>query len=214
MLAFKFRTAENLHFVIDILVHRRLYCAPTTTLNDIREGDVRVGQDQDREVAILEYGIEVNKQVRELRVCALTKTFDNHLLWAHYAGGYNGLAFELDIPDEDLGAVEYGDNFIFLSNFADTFSPEETARAVLLKKYKDWSYEQEVRLFSKTPFYTLTRPIKRIILGSRASPALTAALQILCAHYQIELERMVIADWGIYAMGSQESPLLRKQSDA
>jgi hypothetical protein len=81
---------------------------------------------------------------------------------------------------------------------------------VLLKKYKDWSYEQEVRLVTKEPFYGLTRPIKRIILGSRASSALTATLQILCRHYQIELERMVIADWGIYKVGSQESPLLNK----
>jgi hypothetical protein len=214
MLAYKFRAAENLHFVIDIIVHRRLYCAPTETLNDVREGDVRVGQDEGREVEILEYGMEVNKKVRELRVCALTKSFDNHLLWAHYAGGYGGIAFELDVPDEDLGTVDYGNNFLCLSNYAGVASPETAARSVLLKKYKDWSYEQEVRLVTKEPFYALVRPIKRIILGSRASSALTATLQILCSHYQIELERMVVADWGIYTVGSQESPQLRKRGDA
>ena len=212
MLAFKFRAADNLHFVIDILVHRRLYCAASATLNDIREGDVRVGQDQGREVEIFEYGREVSTQLHELRVCALTRTIDNHLLWAHYAGGYSGLAFELDIPDEDLGTVDYGDDFIFLSNFAGKSSAEAAARAVLLKKYKDWSYEQEVRIVTKTPYYALSRPIKRIILGSRASPALTAALQILCSHYHVELERMVIADWGIYTVGSQESPLVGRKT--
>lgn len=45
MRAFKFRAVENLHFVLDILIHERLYCAPMSVLNDIREGDLRMGQD-------------------------------------------------------------------------------------------------------------------------------------------------------------------------
>jgi len=214
MRAFKFRTAENLHFVLDILIHRRLYCAPTSMLNDIREGDVRIGQDQGREVEILDFGMGVGKRVRELRVCALSTTIDNHLLWANYAGGYSGVAIEVDIPDEDALPVEYGDNFIFLSDLKGRFSTDEAARAVLLRKYGDWSYEREVRIIGTEPYYKLARPISRVVLGSRVTPAVTAALQILCRHYGVELKRMVVADHGIYTVGSQESPLLRRSGDA
>jgi hypothetical protein len=68
MKAYKFRSAENLHFVIDILFNQRLFCCPSEALNDIREGDVRVGKDEGRETEIIEYGLEVDKQVKALRV--------------------------------------------------------------------------------------------------------------------------------------------------
>ena len=203
MKVYKFRAADNLHFVIDILFNKRVFCCPSDALNDIREGDVRVGNDTGREVEILDYGLEVGKQVKELRVCALTKSFNNHLLWAHYAGGYTGIAIELDISDSDITDVSYGDDFIFLSDVIDNGYPEAAAKQVLARKYKDWSYEEEVRLITKSAFYALDRPISRVIVGSRTSPALVSALSLMCSHFGIAVDRMVVADWGIYTVGAQ-----------
>jgi hypothetical protein len=75
------------------------------------------------------------------RVCALTRAFDNHLLWAHYAGGYTGVAIEIEIDDADVAEVTYGDNFIFLSDLINVGPPETAARQMLTRKYKDWKYE-------------------------------------------------------------------------
>ncbi|NUO79793.1 DUF2971 domain-containing protein [candidate division KSB1 bacterium] len=194
---------ENLHFVIDIIFNKRLFCCYSNQLNDIREADVRVGKDQGREVEIFEFGNEVTKRLRELRVCSLSKSFNNHLLWAHYAGGYTGVAIEVELEDRDVTDVSYDDNFIFLSDFIAKGSAEDAARQVLTKKYKAWSYEEEVRLITKTEFYPLAYPISRVIVGSRTNPALVSALHLMCSHFGITLDRMVIADWGIYTVGAQ-----------
>ena len=132
MKAFKYRTAENLHFVFDIIFNRRLYCCTTECLNDIREADVRVDNDRGRETEILEFGPAVTRQLRELRVCSLSKSFNNHLLWAHYAGGYTGMAMEVEPKDDAIVHVTYDDNFIFLSDLIEKDSVEEAAREVLL----------------------------------------------------------------------------------
>lgn len=105
MKAYKFRTVENLHFVIDILFNKRLYCCRSEVLNDIREADVRVGNDKGGEIEIIKYGEEVSKHLKALRVCALTKSLNNHLLWAHYAGGYTGIAIEVELDDADITEV-------------------------------------------------------------------------------------------------------------
>ena len=172
-------------------------------LNDIREADVRVGNDKGHEIEIIKYSEEVGKQLKELRVCALTKSFNNHLLWAHYAGGYTGVAIEIELDAEDVTEVVYGDEFVFLSQLIDSYSPEAAARQVLARKYKDWSYEGEVRLITKSEFYPLTHPISHVIVGSRTNPALVSALHLMCSHFGIPLERIVVADWGIYTMGTQ-----------
>ncbi|HUU41144.1 MAG TPA: DUF2971 domain-containing protein, partial [Desulfatiglandales bacterium] len=190
--------------VIDIIFNKRLYCCPSNQLNDIREADVRVGNDQGREVEIIEFGDEVSKQIRELRICSLSKSFNKHLLWAHYSGGYTGVAIEVDLPDDEIIDVIYDDDFIFLSDFIGKDTPEGTARHILTKKYKDWSYEEEARVITKTEFYELTRPISRIIVGSRVSTTLIRALQLICDHFGIKLDRMVIADWGLYTVAQQQ----------
>ena len=101
MKAYKFRSADNLNVVVDILFNRRLYCGRADQLNDIREGDLRVGNDRGREHQVIEYGDAVSTQLKELRVCALTRSFDNHLLWAHYADGWSGLAVEVEVDDTE-----------------------------------------------------------------------------------------------------------------
>jgi hypothetical protein len=203
MKAFKYRTVENLHFVFDIIFNRRLYCCTTECLNDIREADVRVGNDRGRETEILEFGLAVTRELHELRVCSLSKSFKNHLLWAHYAGGYTGVAIEVELKDDEIAHVTYDDNFIFLSDLIQKNSAEEAAREVLSRKYKAWSHEEEVRLIVKSEFHRLDKPISRTIVGSRTSPALVSALYLICSHFGIVLERMVVADWGIYTVGAQ-----------
>jgi hypothetical protein len=207
MKAFKFRTVENLHFVIDIIFKKRLFCCKTEVLNDIREADVRVGNDRGREIEIMEFGEKITKELREHRVCALCKSFNNHLLWAHYAGGYTGVAIEVELENDEVEHVTYDDDFIFLSDLIEHNSPSEAARKILSRKYKAWSYEEEIRVIIKSDFYPLAKPISRIIVGSRTNPALVSALFLMCNHFGIPLERMVVADWGIYTVGAQPGHL-------
>ncbi len=203
MKAYKFRSITNLHYIVDILFNKRLYCCPADQLNDIREGDLRVGNDRGRELQVIEYGDAVSKQLKTLRVCSLTKSFDNHLLWAHYANGYSGIAIEVEIDDADVTNVIYTDEFIYLANLMESVSPEVAARQALARKYEDWCYEGEVRLITSSEYYQLALPISRIIVGSRTNAALVSALYLMCNHFNITLDRVVLSDGGLYTVGVQ-----------
>jgi hypothetical protein len=203
MKAYKFRSVDNLHLVVDILFNKRLYCCRADQLNDIREGDLRMGNDRGRELLVIEYGDAVASHIKELRVCALTKSFDSHLLWAHYANGYSGVAIEVEVDDADVIPVTYSNDFIYLAEVMESLSADAAARQALARKYNDWSYEGEVRLITTSEYYKLTRPISRVIVGSRTDAALVSALHLMCSHFGITLDRIVVADWGLYTVGAQ-----------
>ncbi len=204
MKAYKFRSAQQLNFVMDILVRKRLYCCHSDVLNDIREGDLlRSGTDAGRGNEVSDYGLEVGKEMKSLRICSLSRTFNNHLLWAHYASGYSGVAIEVELDDAEAVEVTYSNDFIFLSAFIDSASPEAVARKALVQKWRDWQHEEEVRIITKSEFYPLVRPISRVIVGARTDSALVSALCLVCSHFGIPVERAVLADWGIYAIGVQ-----------
>ncbi|HKH43902.1 MAG TPA: DUF2971 domain-containing protein [Thermoanaerobaculia bacterium] len=203
MKAYKFRTVENLEFVIDILINKRLFCCEARSLNDIREGDIRVGNDEGNALAVVEFGQAVTDALRSYRVCSLSKIFDNHLLWAYYAGGFTGLAIEVDLPPSEATEVRYDDEFLYLSDFIGPSDINATVRTVLSRKSTIWNHEQEVRVITTDTFYNLPEPISRIIVGARMSPAMITALDLICSQYGIKVDRTVIADWGIYTMGLQ-----------
>lgn len=203
MNAFKFRTAEPLERVTDILTNRRLYCSDVRRLNDIREADIRVGNDRGREVEMLEFGLSVTRAIPGYRLCSLCKTFDNPLLWAHYAGGSSGVAIEVVLPSTVATDVVYDDEFIFLSNYREA-GIDAAVRAALARKTKLWEYEQEVRVITQDEFYNLADPIQRVIVGPRMEQPTLRSLRQVCSVQGISLERAVLADWGIYTVGVQE----------
>jgi len=126
-------------------------------------------------------------------------TFDSHLLWAHYASAWDGLALEIEIPDSspEIHKVEYAGFMCVVDPNLHTVA--EDAIRVLSNKHFEWAYEQEVRVITRSKFFTLTSPVKRIIVGSRMNPAMLEALQIICETKDIALARTGIGDEGIDA---------------
>lgn len=207
MKAYKFRSATNFEFISDIIVHKRLHCAPPSILNDLLEGDLRHGVDRGRELEVINFGQAVSREIDSYRICALSTTFDSHLLWAYYAAGFSGLAIEIDLPESDLTPVEYSDSFIYTSELIDTHTAPEAAKRVLSRKSKRWIHEKEVRIITKSQFYSLPNAISRVIVGSRMSPSMMTALYVICSNYKIGLDRVILADWGMYTMGFQPNGL-------
>jgi hypothetical protein len=202
MKAYKFRSANAFERIVDILVNRRLYCSPVEFLNDINEADIRVGNDRGREAEVFQFGMDVDKELDNYRVCSLSKTFYNRLLWTHYGGGSSGLAIEIDLPDTDAVEVSYDDDFIYLSDYIDR-SITAAVPATLSRKEKLWQYEEEVRIITRNQYYYLSESIARVIIGSRMSQSCIKELASICSAQGIDLERAIVADWGIYTIGVQ-----------
>ena len=203
MKAYKFRAAENFERVADILVNRRLYCSDIRHLNDVREADIRVGNDHGRVLELVQFGLAVECALVKHRVCSLSKTFNNQLLFAHYAGGCSGLAIEVDLPSTDATEVIYDDDFIFLSDYIDS-GIRAAVHAALAKKGKVWQYEEELRVITESQYYELPKPVNRVIVGSRTDQSVISVLAPICSAEGINLERAVVADWDIYTVGVQE----------
>jgi len=143
---------------------------------------------------------EIIERKQKIRICSLSKTFDCHLLWAHYASGFDGLAVEVELPEDDerVRDVAYRGVFGYL-NMDTGLDPFRAAHEVLSSKYSEWEYEKEVRILNHGEFFQLAMPVKRVIAGHRMKPALFEALRIICESKGVGLYRTGIGDEGIDA---------------
>src|SRR5712672_221559 len=109
MIAYKFRSSTQIPFALDVIFERRLYCSDWQSLNDIVEGTPVISCAPGRERYFQAHADAVQKHMKGLRVCSLSLTFNSHLLWAHYASAWDGLAVEVEVPDvsENIHRVEY-----------------------------------------------------------------------------------------------------------
>lgn len=199
MSAFKFRSSSKIEFALDILINRRLHCADWRALNDPMEGlfvYATNGQESWAERAVKGIGGAKSRY----RVCSLSRDFQSHLLWAHYAGGFDGLAIEVDLPDDDprVREVQYRGVFALLDR-NDLQDEEAAARTVLFSKNDEWRYEQEIRILNPEQYYDLERPIRRVIAGHRMNQALFQTLHMVCEREGIEFTKIGIGDEGIDA---------------
>jgi len=200
MLAYKFRAPQQIEFTLDILFNNRLYCADWTSLNDPMEGifAYSYSSTNERDFSGLLDDIKLHK--KKIKVCSLSTTFDCHLLWAHYAAGFTGMAIEVELPDHDSKIKPVTYEGVFASvNIENETIPAETAKRILSSKYVEWKYEEEVRILNDSPWYELPTPVRRIIVGQRMNPSLFEALRIVCEHKGITINRVGIGDEGIDA---------------
>jgi hypothetical protein len=143
---------------------------------------------------------EIIEKKQQIRICSLSRTFDCHLLWAHYASGFDGLAVEVELPEDDarIKNVVYRGVFGHLA-MNNGLDPSQAAHEVLSSKYSEWKYEQEVRILNHGEFFQIPTPVKRVIAGHRMKPALFEALRIICESKRVGLYRTGIGDEGIDA---------------
>lgn len=186
--------------ICDILQNRRLYCAEWSALNDPMEGVFAYSAPRSLAEDAKAFAADIQQKLKQWRICALSGTFNSHLLWAHYANGFDGVAIEIELPDNDpdVRAVSYRGvygNF----QYSDGLSPDEIARTIAFSKYREWKYEEEIRVRSDESWYELREPICRVIAGHRLRPALFDNIQMICERQEIEFRRLGIGDEGLDA---------------
>ena len=200
MIAYKFRAPSQIEFTLDILFNNRLYCADWGSLNDPMEGAFGYGKQVSDEKDYSTFLSEIASEKGNLKVCSLSKTFDCHLLWAHYAAGFTGVAIEVELPDvaREIVNVQYRGVFAHVA-IADELAAAEVARSILGSKYREWEYEQEVRVLQPSTYYKLAKPVRRLIVGHRMNRSLFEALRIICEKKNIVINQTGIGDEGIDA---------------
>ena len=158
---YKYRGLEPWEFLLDIFISNRLYAASFKSLNDPMEGVFTYSQDKIHPSFIEQ--MKMHKS--QLRICSLSNTHNNTVMWSYYAAGHEGLVigFEIDNSNNtvEINKVTYAKNNTFRGFLGS--DAETEAKKVLIKKLSAWKHEQEIRVFSKSEFVYIK--IKNVYLG-------------------------------------------------
>lgn len=120
----------------------------------------------------IEQGIK--ERAENMGICCFSKTFDNLLMWSHYANNHTGVCigfkFNYDLEVFFLYPVKYTSNFPHTDYFV---NPETALLDWVLTKSEVWSYETEVRAvsFEKNGIIEIeSNIVTEIYFGSKIDP--------------------------------------------
>ena len=200
MKTYKFRSPAQLGFALDIIKNNRLRCSPWNDLNDPMEGMYIYSYGRENEVNAKKIVEGIGNSKNKYRICSLSQTYDCHLLWAHYADGFRGIAIEIELPNNSpsIRPVKYRGVFAGV-NINSVTNEDEAAKSILFSKNAEWEYEKEVRVLSEGEWYELPKPVQRVIVGSRMSDVNREMIELICEKYDVEMCQVGIGDEGIDA---------------
>jgi hypothetical protein len=166
--AFKYRALSNFENIADIFCNNRFYAARYSELNDPMEGLIKYEDDVNQgDIA------QANERKENIRICSFSKSFDNLLLWAHYADGFKGICIEVELNTSLAHPFEvsYQDGFTVGNDILKV--TKNLQFSALLVKNKVWRYEKEIRVLTKNEYVCFpVVKIKSVLLGIRTPDAI------------------------------------------
>lgn len=168
MKLYKFLSLKKPERILEALTNERFFCPTYDKLNDPFEGIFGVTPPVPKEKVNLEYLKTLERFWRQhrldlskYRLCSLTKSPDNVLMWSHYAAEFTGIcvAFEADDTDENFHPINYVND---LGSLRDVQSED-----LLKVKLNCWRYEDEVRYITDNEYLDVSDRILKIYFGGR-----------------------------------------------
>lgn len=143
MRAYHFLTAKD---ATDDIQKKRLKISRFLDMNDPFEL-IPVNHSNTKEKQIF---LKTNSELDEkYGVICFSKSWRNPLLWSHYADKHRGVCLGFVIPDAMFTSIIYDVNRPVLdisSGFLNSEIDEKFMLRILSTKFKDWEYENEVRV--------------------------------------------------------------------
>lgn len=153
-----------------------------------------------------------HNSTKDFGVVCFSKTFDDIIMWGHYANGHRGFVIEFDeilFNGVERLNVVYTERPHLLDK---DISEPDNFRKFISTKYKGWSYEQEVRLLCSTNDVSIydgrshldfdPKTILRIYLGGKADEKLIRKIAKLVQedryrHVKVEKMEMSCTEYKI-----------------
>jgi hypothetical protein len=183
------------------------YCSSFTQMNDPMEGFFQASKILKGKSNYKDIVRKITNVKSKIGIACFSETYDNGLMWSHYAGNYSGICIAysardlLDgLPDETaLVRLAYVDKppVLFPSHAAD--KTNAVVRVLSHKQYI-WTYEREWRVIGDVGPITYDRPhaIRRIFFGSRIKADHKAQILSAIEGTKIEVYMMEIEGWVHY----------------
>lgn len=143
MRAYKFLNQE---YATRALKEKRLKVSSLLTLNDPFDcRGVDFPSRNDRKV----WSKYVEHVSTKNGIICFSKSWENPVIWSHYADNARGVALGFDLPDTGVMEVEYGNELVKSKGWSDLDKSEKIAlsMSVFRRKYEHWRYESEIRYF-------------------------------------------------------------------
>ena len=180
MKLYKFKSLDGDGFLhsLDMIINERIYLPTLGMVNDPHEGGWKSSESRASLLMgdndYLNKADKIRSVIEKIRFISFTSSFDNELLWAHYAGGFTGICFEyeLSLDQHDIRKMDYkGLPVLTPKNQEDildgVIKPQDVG--LLKSKAHCWYYEDEYRFYSDSNSnekYVSAKP-ERVILGAR-----------------------------------------------
>lgn len=133
---YRFRSLVNckeLERIKAIIKTNKFWCSKFHEMNDPMEGVYHTA-----DVKLID---EIYDEKESYMICSFSgkKGFENPAMWGYYAGGFKGIAIEIEIPECEVDKVKYCSKVI---NTTDT-------KGILTSKLNAWKHEDEYRYLKK-----------------------------------------------------------------
>jgi Protein of unknown function (DUF2971). len=190
----------------EISALHEMYVHATTYkgMNDPMEGFYEPSGRLTREPQWRETYNEILNAKRTVGIACFSETFDNELMWAHYADNYRGICIgysstklrDLLPPSARLVRVAYADAPIYLSKH-DNDDIVAAAQKILSQKKYNWAYEREWRVLGNHPGPLPYDGdiITDVYLGSRILPDVKERVLSGMASRNIRFHQMKVAGY-------------------
>jgi Protein of unknown function (DUF2971) len=165
---YKYRALGNWQYLLDILLHKRLYAASFASMNDPMEGHSYYGNGQVRG----DVRSAIASQREQWNICSLTPRVRSSLMWAYYADGHRGIAIGVEFQRLKSGdirrPVDY-DSTVYVRPDEAKRSLGEVATTILFRKQSLWGHEDEFRVLTRSQHVAVN--IVEVHLGSLMADA-------------------------------------------
>ncbi len=145
------------------------------------------------------------KTESSLGVLALSKKRNDMLMWTHYADEHKGFCIRIETTDEQIRTahmhpvlVHYElvpPNIIWIDDIKDRLDFLSKLNEQVGQKYKDWDYEQEVRIISQEANCLKDLPVKitGIIFGMKTPEHIKEEIKTTVSSWKEKPEFLVCA---------------------
>lgn len=162
-----------------------------------------------------------DKTLSQMRICSFSLNCDNILMWSHYAKEHTGICLMFSFC-EDPSLIDYCSRINYVSKITPCNVLSPTGRKDLLKncilsKYKDWSYEEEVRSIkfgkdilqnTKGQYFCFNpKALKKIIFGCKATAETIEKYMSLCQEHgmqHVEFSKMKQLEDGTFGLREEK----------
>ena len=164
-------------FALSNLALRRIKIARYEDLNDLYE---LIGIDAGNKEIRSAFHATKELTNKSTGLICFSKSWRNPLMWGHYAEKHTGMCLGFDVPDNLLAPVLYAKRPLKIKIDPERIlkQTEKLMEKLVRRKFIDWKYEDEIRLFvrldhdtveSGKHFYSFSKDLmlREIILGPR-----------------------------------------------